>query len=76
MNINELTNYKAISIQYPTWSVHFGRAVPIIDEGSFLRIENLHIIEKFRVINVEKQEARVTVTMKNGETVVLTVVEP
>lgn len=38
-----------------TWSVRFGGPVENVDEGPLFRIENLHIIEEFRVASVDKQ---------------------
>ena len=56
-----------------TWSVHFGRPIEIVDEGPLFRIENLHIIEKFRVASVEKQNDRLLIHLKNGDMVILAV---
>lgn len=68
----DLTQYRVRILIYPYAEYRFGHSVPIIDEGFFYRIDNTHIIDKFKIKDVVIEETKVKVTMTD-ETVILEV---
>lgn len=45
----ELKDLKVKTITYPHGEYRLGSPVPIIDEGSFYRIDGTHIFDKFKI---------------------------
>ena len=59
-------NLKGISVKaiiYPHGEYHLGKAVPIIDEGSFYRIDGTHILDKHKIKEVVQEEGRIKIVM-------------
>jgi hypothetical protein len=48
--------------------------VPVIDEGSFYRIDGTHIIDKHKIKEIKKDGSRVEIDMAD-KTVILEVVQ-
>ena len=67
-----LTDYKVKSPTYPNSMYVLGKSVPVIDEGSFFRIDGTHTIDKFKIQSVEERANRVFLYMKD-KTVILEV---
>lgn len=67
-----LTDYKAKRIISPHGDLQLGEPADVIDEGGFYRIAGTHIIDKFKIENIEENANRVEIKMKDG-TVVLVV---
>lgn len=67
-----LTDYKAKRIISPHGDLQLGEPADVIDEGGFYRIAGTHIIDKFKIENIEENGNRVEIKMKDG-TVVLVV---
>lgn len=65
-----LTDYKVKTITYPNGMYMFGKSVPVIDEGSFYRIDGSHIFDKFKIESIDEKEDQLTIIMKD-KTVVL-----
>ena len=65
-----LTGYKVKTITYPNGMYMFGKSVPVIDEGSFYRIDGSHIFDKFKIESINENGDQVIVTMTD-KTVVL-----
>ena len=71
----ELKDLKVKAIIYPNGEYQLGRAVPIIDEGPFYRIDGTHIFfDKFRIKNTVLAGNKLTVDMRD-KVVVLEVEE-
>ena len=68
----DLTDYKVKRIISPHGDLQLGEPADVIDEGGFYRIAGTHIIDKFKIENIEENGNRVEIKMKDG-TVVLVV---
>ena len=67
-----LTDYKVKRIISSHGDLQLGEPADVIDEGGFYRIAGAHIIDKFKIENIEENGNRVEIKMKDG-TVVLVV---
>lgn len=61
----ELKGMKVKTITYPHGEYRLGSPVPIVDEGSFYRIDGTHIFDKFKIENVVQDGDRVKIEMKD-----------
>lgn len=66
-----LTNYKVSVLQYLHAEYRLGSPVPIIDEGSFYRIDGTHIFDKHKIESTETEGDRVTIHMKDKDVVLV-----
>lgn len=70
----DISKYCVSSIIYPHGEYRLGVPAPIIDEGSFYRIDGTHIFDKFKIVSTDLVDDKLTIHMKD-KNVVLTVVE-
>lgn len=61
----ELTDYKVKALIYPHGEYRLGSPAPVIDEGSFYRIDNTHIFDKFKIVAIRETDGRVEIEMKD-----------
>ena len=73
MIIEELSGYRAVAYRNCRMEMYYDAPQRIVDEGSFLRIGELHIIEKFGICGVEKDGNRVLIGYDDGKFVEVTV---
>ncbi len=66
MTIDVLKDLKANSFKEKGYDLYFGAYYPIIDEGSFFRLNELHIIRKDKVKSVEKKDKIIRVEYEDG----------
>ena len=59
----ELKGLKVKTIIYPQGEYHLGSPVLVIDEGSFYRIDGTHIIDKFKIKDVVREDDRIRIEM-------------
>lgn len=59
----ELKDLKVKTITYPHGEYQLGSPVPIIDEGSFYRIDGTHIIDKFKIKSTVLAGDKLTINM-------------
>ena len=52
-------------IIYPHGEYLLGHPVPVLDEGSFYRIDGSHIFDKWKIEKISWEDEIVTVVMKN-----------
>lgn len=60
----ELTKYKVTALQYSHGEYILGKPVEIIDEGSFYRIDGIHIFDKYAV---EREEIIICKSQKHSK---------
>ena len=72
-NPMELKDLKVKAIILPHGEYRLGGPVPVIDEGSFYRIDGTHIIDKHKIKKIGEADDRVEIEMTD-KTVVLEVV--
>lgn len=65
----ELTDLKVKRIIYPHWELRLGEPADVIDEGGFYRIAGTHIIDKFKIENIEENDGKVEITIRDGKAV-------
>ena len=70
METIELTNYKVRSIIYPNGEYRLGRAVAVIDECSFYRIDGTHIFDKHKIKRIDRDGDKIEIEMTD-KTVIL-----
>ena len=68
----ELKDLKVKTITYPHEEYRLGSPVPIIDEGSFYRIDRTHIFDKFKIKSTSLDGDKLILEMTD-KTVVLEV---
>ncbi len=59
----DFKDLKVKAIIYPHGEYRLGSPVEIIDEGSFYRIDDTHIIDKFKIKKAELLEDKLTIEM-------------
>ena len=59
----DFKDLKVKAIIYPHGEYRLGSPVEIIDEGSFYRIDDTHIIDKFKIKKSEFLEDKLTIEM-------------
>lgn len=64
-----LTEFKVKTISYHNGEYRLGKAVPVIDEGSFYRIGDSHIFDKYRICGIYKNDKMITLMMKDQDVV-------
>ena len=69
----DLKDLKVKAIILPHGEYRLGVPVPVIDEGSFYRIDGTHIIDKHKIKEIREADGRVEIDMAD-KTVVLEVV--
>ena len=47
-----LSDYKVTALIYPNGEYRLGKVVPVIDEGSYYRIDGTHIFDKHKILEV------------------------
>ena len=67
----ELTDYKVKRIISPHGELRLGEPAGIIDEGSFYRIAGTHIIDKFKIVKIEKDGEKIEIKMKDKDVVLI-----
>ena len=72
-NVMDLKDLKVKAIILPHGEYRLGVPVPVIDEGSFYRIDGTHIIDKHKIKKIGEADGRVEIEMID-KTVVLEVV--
>lgn len=70
----DLKGLKVKAIIYPYGEYILGAPVPVIDEGSFYRIDGTHIFDKFKIRGIKKDGSRVEIDMADKH-VILEVVQ-
>lgn len=73
-NPMKLKELKVKAIILPHGEYRLGVPVPVIDEGSFYRIDGTHIIDKHKIKKIKKDGSRVEIDMAD-KTVILEVVQ-
>ena len=73
-NPMELKDLKVKVIILPHGEYRLGAPVPVIDEGSFYRIDGTHIIDKHKIKEIREADGRVEIEMTE-KTVILEVVQ-
>ncbi|SCW77098.1 hypothetical protein SAMN02910400_02346 [Lachnospiraceae bacterium C10] len=66
-----LTDNKVKEIRYPHGTYRLGEAAEVIDEGSFYRIDGTHIFDKHKIVDVQMDENRVEIHMKDKDVVLI-----
>ena len=64
-----LTDYKVRALKYPNGECILGKAVPVIDEGSFYRIDGMHIFDKYGIRELIESGNQVILKMKDKDVV-------
>lgn len=59
----DLKDLKVKALIYPHGEYRLGSPAPILDEGSFYRIDGTHIIDKFKIRSVREGNGRVEIEM-------------
>ena len=59
-----LEDYKIKGIKYPNKEFIFGAPIPVIDEGSFYRIDGTHILDKSKIQDIEVVGNKIVIHMK------------
>ena len=59
----DFKDLKVKAIIYPHGEYRLGSPVEIIDEGSFYRIDGTHIIDKFKIKQIEEHENVIKIEM-------------
>ena len=59
----ELTKYKVKTLTYPHDEYRLGKAVAIIDEGSFYRIDGTHIFDKHKNKEIVPEDGKIKIVM-------------
>ena len=54
----DLTKYKVKILTYPYGEYRLGKAVAIIDEGSFYRIDGTHIFDKHKIKEIAPEDGK------------------
>lgn len=67
-----LSDYRVTALIYPNGEYRLGKAVPVIDEGSFYRIDETHIFDKYKILEIVEDGNQVTVKMKDREVTLIT----
>ena len=62
-NVMDLKDLKVKAIILPHGEYRLGVPVPVIDEGSFYRIDGTHIIDKFKIKSISVIDDRVDIVM-------------
>lgn len=57
----DLTKYKVTTLIYPYAEYRLGSPVPIIDEGSFYRIDGTHIFVKHKITSIQEIGGKVII---------------
>ncbi len=70
----ELTDFCVTAIRNHHSEYLLGSPVPVIDEGSFYRVAGTYIFDKCRIKNVDREDDKLIIRMKDDD-VVLTVIE-
>lgn len=71
MNRNK---YNITEIRYPDSIYKLGVPTEIMDEGSFYKIDDTHIFDKYKIVSIKNEGNQIIVHMKEQD-VVLTVIE-
>ena len=58
-----LTNYKVIALKYPNGEYRLSKPAEVVDEGSFYRIEGIHIFDKFKIQSMNQNDNKLTIIM-------------
>lgn len=66
-----LAFYKVTSLIYPYAEYRLGSPAPIIDEGSFYRIDGTHIFDKHKIEFIETEGDRVILHMKDKDVILV-----
>ena len=66
-----LTSYKVTTLIYPHAEYLLASPVPIIDEGSFYRIDGTHIFDKHKIESIEIEGDRVVIHMKDKDVILV-----
>jgi hypothetical protein len=66
-----LTDCKVATLIYTYAEYRLGSPVPIIDEGSFYRIDGTHIFDKHKIESIETEGGRVTIHMKDKDVILV-----
>ena len=67
-----LSDYKVTALIYPNGEYRLGKAVPVIDEGSFYRIDGTHIFDKHKIHEVIQDGNNITIRMTDKDVVLIT----
>ena len=67
-----LTKYKVKAIIYPNGEYCLGKAVPVLDEESFFRIDGTHIFDKNKILEEIRDDNKITLKMKDKEVILIT----
>lgn len=70
----ELKDLKVKAIRYPHGQHILGSPAKIIDEGSFYRLDDTYIFDKYRIESVDRDGDEVVIKMTD-KTVILEVVQ-
>lgn len=72
--LSNLVKYNYISISKGCSETLFSRPVHLVDEGSFYRLAELHIINKGNVESCVIDEKKAVINYKNGDVITLRMV--
>lgn len=64
-----LTDYKVKALIYPHAEYRLGKAVPVLNEGSFYRVDGTHIFDKYKIVGQELVRDVLILTFKDGSEV-------
>lgn len=70
MNLND---FKVLEIRYPHSVYKLSKEALILDEGKYYRIDSTHIIDKYRIQNLESTEDKIIIHMKDDDDIILKV---
>ena len=59
----DFKDLKVKAIIYPHGEYRLGSPAPILDEGSFYRIDSTHIIDKYKIKSISVIDDRVDIVM-------------
>lgn len=58
-----IASYKVKTIIYPNYEYRLSKAVRIIDEGSFYRIDTSYMIDKYKILSISLERDKLTIVM-------------
>ena len=67
----DISVFKVTTLIYPCAEYRLGSPAPIIDEGSFYRIDGTHIFDKHKIESIETEGEKVAIHMKDKDVILV-----
>jgi len=62
-----LANYNITNLIYPNGEFHLVKAVLVINEGFFYKIDRSHILEKYEILDIAKDNKMISVIINDKD---------